>query len=272
MNVLMSFSWKNGQGPAEFVARLTSDFIARSTQIAAIKDFEATADKVKEVVEGVVLTGLSPEAREKDGPISVVYCVYLAGAAGEKASSSYFLSEMEAAYKTEPELALSLAQALMNATLVEESAKECERLADRIGKEVLSKYPTAEIALMRAKALANATVVEESAKERERLADRIGTELLSKYPTAEIALAQAKALMNATVVEQSAKERERLADRIETELLSKYPTAEIALAQAQALVQFGARLDEEEKLVELFQRIQTLLAPFGLSWEDLTRH
>jgi hypothetical protein len=113
-------------------------------------------------------------------------------------------------------------------------------------------------------------VVEKDAKECERLADRIGKELREKHDTAEIALLQAKALYNATVVEKDAKECERLADRIGKELLSRHNTAEIALEQARALVLFAVKLDDEEKL-EIYQRVQTLLAPYGLSFDDLIR-
>jgi hypothetical protein len=56
-----------------------------------------------------------------------------------------------------PEIALTLAKALMNASVKAQGAAESERLADRIG-EIREQQDTAEIALTQAMALMNASV------------------------------------------------------------------------------------------------------------------
>jgi hypothetical protein len=129
-------------------------------------------------------------------------------------------------------IALAQAQALFNATAGEPDPRQCEARANRIS-ELLDRHDSPAIALAQAQALHNATAVEPDPRQHEALANRIG-ELLVRHNTPAIALRQAMALLNATAVELEPGQREALADRI-GELLARHDTPDIALVQAQVL-------------------------------------
>jgi hypothetical protein len=148
------------------------------------------------------------------------------------------LLNSDPAFRTS-EIALELARALMNATVVA-GPGDCRAFADRIEGLLNSDraFHTPAIALELAKALYNATVGA-GPEDRRALADRIEGLFNSDsaFHTPEIALELAQALYNGTVV-AGPENRRVLADRIECLLNSDraFHTPEIALELARSLM------------------------------------
>jgi hypothetical protein len=98
---LMSFAWRHGEKPDAFLVRLVADFIGRSVEIA--KALRSTEDAVVELQLRLILSGLSAEARDRDGPRAVADSAHFAARTGRFEILLEIIKALENAHSKEPD-------------------------------------------------------------------------------------------------------------------------------------------------------------------------
>ena len=262
---MMEIAWSQGRNARGFVARVVSDFLARSglaAEALSTIDVRVDAGRVRGLMARIVQTCVTPQALGKGGPDALGSAVYLASRTGNIATSRLFLEALEGAYQSgaAPDRATILPEALarawfafsVSADLPAEAQAHAAEAVVRM-RELLRQSNSDSVAGWLAQALFNASVREQDAQRSLEIAGHIGA-IRQQHDTAEIALQQAQALFNATVDEQDAQRRLEIAGQIGA-IRQQHDTAEIALAQAKALANATVVEQDAQRSLEIAGQI-----------------
>lgn len=251
---MMTFSWKYGVRPDEFISRMTSDFIGRIEQLA--EAFGETRDLVHQLLVSLVCSGLSPEGLGRDAGSSVGHCAFLAAKAGQTSIGFEFVTALETAYMDDPQsLAVSVAEAWFGLALAKDLPSQSPDLVDRALKrigELALAHDIPKVRLQEVRALYNGISREHDRDARWRLVERLW-ETERPSDTDDVALERARGLYTCLLVEEDSIRRETLASRIGN-VREKHNTDEIALLEANALYNLTS-VNAGSKWKEIAERI-----------------
>jgi len=251
---IMTFSWKRGVRPDEFISRMTSDFIGRIEQLA--EAFGEPSDSVHELLVSLVCSGLSLEGLARDGGSSVGNCAFLASKAGQTSIGLEFLTALEAAYLDDsPNLAVNVAEAWFGVALAKDLPSQPHDLVNRALqrlRELALAHDTPKVRLQEARALRNGISMERDPDERWRLAERLW-ETQRPDDTDDIALERARGFYQCSLVESDLIRRETLVSRLGS-VRETHNIDEIALLEANALYNLSS-VSAASKWKEIAERI-----------------
>jgi hypothetical protein len=259
---LMSLAWAYGANPGSFLVRMTEDLINLLPQIAHV--CRSTTTHLKELMSRLVLSGLHPEARVRQGAEFVVRCIHMAYDASRAEIALEFIAALDAAYSQDTEdLASPLARAWFGFTGSTDSHPAVYKLSalTRI-QELFDKHNSAELGWLLAVSLSNASMrrsgqtwvmVETDPSQFEQVAGRIAA-IWQKHNTEEIALCLVNALTVVAARETDPAKCADLARRIE-EICREYNTVEMATSLAGALCSAAVVEPDPAKCEVLADRI-----------------